>query len=753
MKKLIAILVLVFIHLPLLAQDLKFEKVARPDPETLAIEMHQLAKEYLKLNKAARLEIEPNDLYMIEILAGDYKASIKTIQSLRKNSAMNNGHPGYIPFELFSKAKIKQMASKATFSDAYASVFKTYLANCNDEQAYSATIVFTTYDAVRQFTNDFETKYKNISGTSLPVDEAFVLLKSYFLYHVFTVTEPLVFKEIERDENKRYLIKEEVIVSARDGAEISVITARKRDAAPMPAILVFTIYADGSNLNDALLAASKGYAGVVATSRGKRGSKDPIEPFKYEYKDVYAVIDWISHQAWNNAKIGMYGGSYNGFTQWASMKEKVHPALKTIVPSVSVAPGIDDPMENNVFLNFPYKWIPYVTNNTFLDTAANFDRERWDNLEHTWFLSGKAYTKMDSIDGTPSPVFQEWISHPSYDTYWQNMIPYKEEFSHINIPILSTTGYYDDGQRGAMYYYLEHLKYNKEVAHYLLIGPYDHWGAQSRPSANLRGYQIDDVAQLNIKQGLVFDWFDYILKGSEKPAILKNKVNFQVMGTNSWMHTASLSEMSNDSLVFYLSPRKNNGLYTLDTLKPKSMDDLQLEVDFKDRTKMNNIEYYPSPIIADSINFNDGLVFMSEPFKKEMIINGSFKGELNVEINKKDFDFGVTLYELTPEGRYFHLSFYIGRASYATSKEHRKLLTPNTATTIPFDNTRIVSKKISKDSRIVIVITGNKNSYAQINYGTGRDVSSESINDATIPLHLKLKTDSRIIVPLWTDKK
>ncbi len=752
MKKLVAILLLGVIHLPLLAQELKFEKGARSNSETLAIEMHQLAKEYLKLNNAGRLEIEPKDLYMIEILAGNYKASIKTIQSLRKNSAMNNGHPGYIPFELFSKAKIKQMATKATFNDTYASVFKTYLANCNDEQAYSATYVFTTYDAVGQFTNDFETKYKNISGTSLSVAEAFVLLKSYFLYHVFTVTEPVVFKEIERDENKRYLIKEEVIVSARDGAEISVITARKRATAPMPAILVFSIYADGSNLNDALLAASKGYAGVVATSRGKRGSKDPIEPFKHEYKDVYAVIDWISHQEWNNAKVGMYGGSYNGFTQWASMKEKVHPALKTIVPSVSVAPGIDDPMENNVFLNFPYKWIPYVTNTKFLDTAANFDRERWDHLEHTWFISGKAYTKMDSIDGTPSPVFHEWISHPSYDTYWQNMIPYKEEFSHINIPILSTTGYYDDGQRGAMYYYLEHLKYNKEAAHYLLIGPYDHWGAQSRPSANLRGYQIDEVAQLNIKQGLVFDWFDYILKGKEKPAILKNKVNFQVMGTNTWMHTASLSEMSNDSLVFYLSPNKNNGRYSLDTLKPKSTVDLQLEVDFKDRTIMNNIEYYPSPIIADSINLNDGLVFMSEPFKKETIINGSFKGELKVEINKKDFDFGVTLYELTPEGRYFHLSFYIGRASYATSKEHRKLLTPNTATTIPFDNTRIVSKKISKDSRIVIVITGNKNSYAQINYGTGRDVSTESIIDAMIPLQLKLNTDSRIIVPLWIDK-
>ena len=163
---------------------------------------------------------------------------------------------------------------------------------------------------------------------------------------------------------------------------------------------------------------------------------------------------------------------------------------------------------------------------------------------------------------------------------------------------------------------------------------------------------------------------------------------------------------------------------------------------------MNNTDYYPWPIIKDSINVNDGLVFISEPLKKETIINGSFRGKLKVKINKKDFDFAVNLYELTPEGKYFHLSFYIGRASYAKSNEQRKLLTPKKSTTITFDNTRIVSKKLSKESQIVIVINANKNPYGQINYGTGRDVSSESIIDATIPLELKINMESKITIPI-----
>jgi len=134
-----------------------------------------------------------------------------------------------------------------------------------------------------------------------------------------------------------------------------------------------------------------------------------------------------------------------------------------------------------------------------------------------------------------------------------------------------------------------------------------------------------------------------------------------------------------------------------------------------------------------------------------MIMSGSFTGELKVTINKKDFDFAVNLYELTADGKYFHLSNYIGRASYAKSREQRELLTPHQLTTIGFGNTSIICKKIAKESQIVIVINANKNPYGQINYGTGRDVSSESIKDATIPLELKINTESKIIIPIWID--
>ncbi|MCF8272686.1 MAG: CocE/NonD family hydrolase [Flavobacteriaceae bacterium] len=751
MNKLLVVLFLIFSNLAVVGQSLKFEKVDLSDTTTLVTEMKKLAKDYLHQYELKNLEIESQDLFGIQILAGNFEASIKTIYLLRKVSEVKEEHPSYIQYEIFSEAKVKQLKSGIAFKDSYQSLFRNYLMNCDDKKAYTANFIFTTYDAVAQFTNHFESNYKNVSGTSISFGEALTLLQSYFLYHIYSVAEPIAFKEIKLDDSRRYLTKEELIISPRDGAEISVITVRKRNVVPMPAVLLFTIYADASNYDQALLAASKGYVGVVATSRGKRFSKNAIEPYKYEYKDVYVVIDWISQQPWCNAKIGMYGGSYNGFSQWSSTKEKVHPALKTIVPSVSAAPGIDVPMENNIFYNFSYKWIPYVTNNKFLDNAANFDGDRWSNLENKWFESGKPFNKMDSIDGTPNKLFQEWVSHPSYDSYWQSMIPYKDDFAHIDIPILTTTGYYDDGQRGAMYYYLEHLKYNPKAEHYLLIGPYDHWGAQSRSNANLRGYQIDSVATINIQQGLVFDWFDYILKGKEKPSVLKDKVNFQVMGTNTWMHKSSLNAMTNDTLKFYLNDTKTDQFYTLNTKENQSK--IELNVDFKDRDSMNNADYYPWPLERKEINLKDGLIFKSDALKEDIIINGSFLGNLEFSINKKDIDYSVILYELTPENTYFHLSYFIGRASFEKGKEHRVLLTPDTFTKISFNNTRIISKKLQKGSRIVIVINANKNPYGQINYGTGKDVSAESLKDATIPLKLILSGKSSLSLPVWNAAK
>ncbi len=550
--------------------------------------------------------------------------------------------------------------------------------------------------------------------------------------------------------DKRYEIQD-VLISTRDGAKISALIVRKNDESePLPVLLQSTIYVrdKGGDLATLKESADKGYIGVMAYARGKRLSPDEIWPYENDGNDTYDVIDWISKQKWCDGRVGMFGGSYNGFTQWASTK-KLHPALKTIVPYVANRPGMGLPMENNVFINPNYEWAFYVGNNKYLDTIAGNDRQRSRDVQNKWWESGVAYKKIDSIDGRPNKWFQRWISHPSFDKYWQRMAPYKEDFAQIDIPVLSIDGYYNDSQNSGLYYLREHYKYNPEAEHYLIIGPYGHFGAQRGGFPEVNGYKVDTDALINTNE-ITYQWFDYIFNNGEKPKKLKDKINYQVMGANEWRSASSIEKMSNESLKFYLTKEKVEDIHSLSPQKPAVSNFHYQEVDFSNSAIWNN-DYYPDPIIRDYRDMGNGFNFISETLKESILVNGSFIGELKVSINKNDFDFGVTLYEVMPNGEYFSLSYIIGRASYAEDITKRTLLKSNKIETIQFSNTHLVSKKISKGSRLLIYINVNKNPFSELNYGTGKVVSQETIRDANEPLQVKWYNDSFIEIPIWRD--
>ncbi|MFY7735036.1 MAG: CocE/NonD family hydrolase [Bacteroidia bacterium] len=542
----------------------------------------------------------------------------------------------------------------------------------------------------------------------------------------------IAFGQQQATNDSIYVIQDSVLIPTKSGVDISAIIVRKKtNTSPSPAILFYTTYyQDASDAIFAKKSADRDYVGIVAYVRGIKTDLKNYKPFENEGTDIYDIIDWISKQKWCNGSVGMYGGSYTGFSQWATVKN-IHPALKTIVPQVAVMPGYDFPMENNVPLSHILSWSnDNIYKNKFLPRSLPFD----------YFNSGIAFNKIDSLAGYKNPIFQNWLSHPSYDSYWKSMVPTPADYAKINIPILTTTGYYDGSQIGAIQYFKLHTKYNKNANHYFVIGPYDHWGGQRKPAKNLMGYEIDSVANINM-MNLAYDWLDYVLKGKPKPELLKDKVNYQVMGTNEWKHSPSIEKINNDTLTFYLD--KTN----LTSLKPKKKDFQNQSVDFNDRENQNN--YFTPSIIFDTLDVSNGLVFTTKPFQKEFTINGSFTGKLWATINKKDMDVSLALYELMPDGKYFFLTRYIGRASFAKDNSKRQLLQPNKRESIPFDNTRFVSKKINKGCRLVILLNINKHPFEIINYGSGKSVSEETIKDAGEPLQIKWHNDSYIKIPVW----
>ena len=574
--------------------------------------------------------------------------------------------------------------------------------------------------------------------------------------------------KIISENNVDYLFQDSLLIQTSDGAEIALLVVRnKKLTEPLPTILHHTIYTRNNDFKRAQQAASQGYVGVVSYTRGKAWSSSKIIPYEHESDDIYEVIDWISKQPWSNGEVGMQGGSYPGFTQWAATK-KLHPALKTIVPSASSSPGIGEPSENGVYMTFLYPWFPYVSNNKALDNESYNDNQRWNNLKQSYYQKGIAYSLLDSIDGTPNPLFNKQLNHPTYDEYWQSMMPYKNDFSKIDIPILSTTGYYDGGQIGAIYYLNEHYRYHKNADHYFVIGPFGHLGSQYVPEKEIGNYIIDSIAQINIVK-LSFEWYDYIFKNAPKPKLLKDKINFQVMGANQWKHVSKPNEMSNDTLKFYLSNKLsnvnfiakyesgNNGNkhhFSMIEKKPIRLGFINQKVDFTDRTMVGENNYWNPFIISDSLPLSNGFSFITKPFEEAIEFNGSYFGELKVAINKKDMDCSIVMYEQTPEGKYFKLTQqFIGRASLAKDREKRQLLIPNKIESFPFTNVRMTSKKLRKGSRLILVLNVNKHPHEQVNYGTGKDVSDESIKDAKAPLEVKWYNDSYVKIPVFINNK
>ena len=87
---------------------------------------------------------------------------------------------------------------------------------------------------------------------------------------------------------------------------------------------------------------AQGYAFVVQDVRGKFRSDGDAIPFVDEVLDGYDTLDWVVGRRWSNGRVGMFGDSYYGYTQWACVASG-HPALRAICPRVTGADVVEEP--------------------------------------------------------------------------------------------------------------------------------------------------------------------------------------------------------------------------------------------------------------------------------------------------------------------------------------------------------------------------------------------------------------------------
>lgn len=731
-------------------RDFAFTVEASPSDVRIAATVASLSREILVARQEGAIDVPSTSLVHLQLVAGEPVAAehavADVIRGLEAAGDVDRARR-WVPYLLQARAGSARATGTAR-DDAYREAYRAYFVGLDD-----LTALKTQYWLVGDPANARDQLHQSLARrqgqSGIALQDALELARLQAFISTYEQATRLAGALGREELARRFSIDDTVMIQTQHGATLSAVVVRRRAFdVPAPTAMMFTIYADPEqNMTVAAQAAARGYVGVVVDARGKRLGRDEIRPYETEADDAAAAVEWIAQQPWSDGRVAMYGGSYSGFAAWAAAKH-MPPALKTIVPYVAAIPGLGVPMENNVFLIANYAWPFYVANNRLLDNETYAQRDRWDALSTNWYASGRPFREIDQVDGTPNPWLQRWLSHPAYDAYWQAMVPYGEEFSRIDIPVLSITGYYDDGQVSALQYFKEHVRHRPGAEHYLVIGPYDHFGAQAPVKArSLRGYDIDPVAQFDTEE-LTFQWLNHVLLGGPRPALLRDKVNYQLMGADAWGHAPSLEAVA-EPTRFHLSASAC-GSYRCLSREPVQGVPLRQIVDFADRITEGH-RYYPFPILRDALDVQSGYAFSSEAFEKPVSVVGAFSGELVVRIDKRDFDFSVSVYELMADGRAMQLSYYVGRASHARDMTRRDLLVPGEWTRVPFERTRMTGRKMAAGSRLLVVVDVLKDENHQVNMGTGRDVSDESIVDAGTPLTIEWHPDSFVRVPLQDD--
>jgi len=210
----------------------------------------------------------------------------------------------------------------------------------------------------------------------------------------------------------------------------------------------------------------------------------------------------------------------------------------------------------------------------------------------------------------------------------------------------------------------------------------------------------------------------------------------------------SIAAMSNRTLRYYLIALRSGDRFRLSERNPGTSTTVTQTVNFADRTDADRIP--PGGGVVDTtIDTWNGVAFVNNPLQTRNELSGLFSGRLDFITNKKDFDLNISLYELTSKNEYVLLSTYWTRASAVGDLTHRRLLTPGKRERLDFKSVRLTSRQLQPGSRIVVLINVIKQPDMQINYGTGKDVSDETIADAREPLKIEWFGDSFIDLPVW----
>jgi len=526
------------------------------------------------------------------------------------------------------------------------------------------------------------------------------------------------------------------------------------DGQRLPTIVTITPYISDRYHPDAQYFARNGFVFLAVDTRGRGNSGGKYKPLDVEDgTDGRDIVQWIATQSWSNGKVGMRGGSYGGYNQWATARY-FPENLTTIVPIAAPYHGVDFPTAHNMHSPYTIRWLTLTSgvtpqNNVFGDEAF------WRQKILEYHTSGIAFKNLDKLVGNLSPTFQQWTNRPFGS--WEDQVPSPEQLAKLNLPILTITGYYDGDQPGAMQYYREHMRYGSERSkkkHYLIFGPWDHSGTRM-PHQEFGGYKFGDKMMFDALE-LDKDWYRWTMGDGKRPDFIKDRITYFVAGNNEWKSARSLEAISDRELILYLgADRAHHDVYRSGVLG--SPPDTQRQVseyvyDPLDTRKAErgDAENYITDQIEVTHTDGDGLIFHSTPFTQATEITGFIRLDTWLEMDVPDTDIVAVLYEIRADGSSVALTSGAVRVRYRDGNQEH-FMTPGKVEHVVFDDFTFFSRLAAKGSRLRLFLRPANGLNDQRNYNAKKPVIEQTKADAqtaTVRLHHSDQYPSRLLLPV-----
>ena len=293
--------------------------------------------------------------------------------------------------------------------------------------------------------------------------------------------------------------------------------------------------------------AEHGYIVVVQDVRGRFASEGEWNPSVYEFEDGYDTVEWAAGLPGSDGRVGMYGASYFGMTQWQAAVTQP-PALKSLVPGITYGNYLNGAQFRGGVreLGLRFYWSEAIL---APDTLVRRYRESPEELRK----------QLPALVGVIDRIPEEYDTLPLEDLpdpggavpYMFSALDYNVDagvwnylnidgrYDKVEVPTFHIGGWYDIfiGETLRQYAAMkEQAAREGFTSPRLLVGPWSHGRFESTVGELDFGFAASGLF-LNYKGDLAdyhLRWFEATVKGNEAALEGQAPVEVFVMGENRW---------------------------------------------------------------------------------------------------------------------------------------------------------------------------------------------------------------------------